>query len=94
MASRKGLANLGTVTDRVHALNACAQMVVYQDATVTVNFDSNLGDVGAGANYSETNTLTGRTIVSKFTRGPIRQGVDLARRGLDLGAGRSLINGP
>ncbi|GEM_PF-1080479 len=55
------------------------ELVNYADGTTNANFDSALSDAGAGANYSNgTHTLTARTIAAKFTRGPIREGVDLA----------------
>lgn len=46
------------------------------DATV-YNLDTNTSDKGAGANYSGSSTFTGLTISDYYSKGPVRQGIDL-----------------
>ncbi len=41
------------------------------------NFDTNTSDKGAGANYTGSSTFTGLTVSDYYSKGPIRQGIDL-----------------
>ncbi|MCK4429564.1 MAG: hypothetical protein KAU95_04255, partial [Candidatus Aenigmarchaeota archaeon] len=49
----------------------------FVDGGNSINTDSNLSDKGAKSSYSQATTLTGLTISYKYSKGPIRQGIDL-----------------
>ncbi len=56
------------------------ETVNFANGATSINPDgSNSSDKGIKSSYTETSTLTGLTIDYKYSRGPIRQGIDLAQ---------------
>ncbi|MCD6368137.1 MAG: hypothetical protein J7L45_03570 [Candidatus Aenigmarchaeota archaeon] len=63
--------------------------VNFADGTDNLNLDQGT-EPGAHADYGSTGTFTGITINTKFSKGPIRQGIDMA---LQSGGGSWLVRG-
>jgi len=74
------------VTWTIDTLSASEVAYVWFNITTTegTNFNGNSlsldqNSTSTRADYGESNTLSGRTITGRFSRGPIRQGIDLAQ---------------